>query len=342
MSSEVNPPEVLAVGEVMGLLDPASDGPLEDAGQFTLRVAGAEANALIALSRLGHRTELVSAVGDDPVGRLVLRTLSEQGVGTDLVRVAADHPTGVFFRERFPDGLRRVYYYRRDSAAANLRPADTDLTGLPHPWVLMVSGLSLGLGGPDGLTAVARQAVTYFAQHDVLVVFDANVRPGLWDGERAAADFAQLRGSIDVLLAGEDELAVLLPQLDPDEAAAALCADGMRAVVVKHGADGAVVHQRGRREHIAPLPVDRVVDPVGAGDAFAAGLVSGLLHAWSVVDSARLGAALGARAVTMSGDWEAIPAGAAPSTLLAEYRRIVGCPPDQVSYVAAGEGVEAQ
>jgi 2-dehydro-3-deoxygluconokinase len=334
--------DVVAVGEVMGLLDPANDGPLEDAGQFTLRIAGAEANALIALSRLGHRTSLVSAVGDDPVGRLVLRTLAEQGVRTDHVRISGEHPTGVFFKERFPDGLRRVYYYRRDSAAAKLRPVDACLTDLGAPRLLLASGLSLGLGVPEGLGAVARLAITRFAGGGIPVVFDANVRHGLWDGKQAVRDFAELRSSIDILLAGEDELAVLLPGVAPEAAAAALCREGMRAVVLKRGAGGAVVHHAGSCEFIAPLPVDRVVDSVGAGDAFAAGLISGLLHDWPVPDSARLGAVLGARAVTVSGDWEAIPEGYSSQALLAEYSTSVGFSDDRPSPVWNREGVEAQ
>jgi 2-dehydro-3-deoxygluconokinase len=108
-------PDVLAVGEVMGLLDPDGDGPLEDVRRFSLRVAGAEGNVLIALSRLGYSTALVSAVGADPVGRLVRRTLAQQGVDVRHVRVDPTAPTGVFFKERFDDGERRVYYYRRGS-----------------------------------------------------------------------------------------------------------------------------------------------------------------------------------------------------------------------------------
>jgi 2-dehydro-3-deoxygluconokinase len=121
--AEDSAPEVVGIGEVMGLLDPDGSGPLEDAQHFTLRVAGAEANVLIAVARLGHRAALVSAVGDDPVGRLVRRTLEAQGVDTDLVHTHPDAQTGVFFKERFEDGLRRVYYYRDGSAASRLTPA---------------------------------------------------------------------------------------------------------------------------------------------------------------------------------------------------------------------------
>lgn len=312
-------PEVVGVGEVMGLLDPDGSGPLEDAQHFTLRVAGAEANVLIALARLGHRAALVSAVGNDPVGRLVRRTLEAQGVDTALLHTDPVAPTGVFFKERFDDGLRRVYYYRDGSAASRLTPADSMLDRVGTPGVLVVSGLSLGLGRPEGLSAVVRQAVERFSAAGCTVVFDPNIRPGVWDGARARADFAEVSGSIDVLIAGGDEIAALVPDLAVPQAALALCADGMRGVVVKAGAQGAVLYERGRGWPVAPFPVDTVVDPVGAGDAFAAGVVTGLLRGWPLLDGVRLGAVLGAKAVTTSGDWEAVPDGQSPQLLLDAY-----------------------
>lgn len=330
MATETELPEpldVVAVGEVMGLLDPDGDGPLEDVSRFVLRVAGAEGNALIALSRLGHATSLVSAVGDDPIGRLVLRTLAEQGVDVSHVQVAVEGVTGVFFKERLADGVRRVYYYRGNSAASKLRLTATRLAELGTPRVLVASGLSLGVGRPDGLAAVTRHAISHFAARGTTIVFDANVRLGLWDGEQARQDFASVRDDIDVLLAGEEELTALLPGTQPAAAAAELCRQGLRAVVVKAGARGAVVHEPGHSRPVRPFPVRRVVDPVGAGDAFAAGVVCGILRGWTMVDSARLGARLGASAVTVSGDWEAVPARARPDELLGEYNRAVGSGP---------------
>jgi 2-dehydro-3-deoxygluconokinase len=322
MSAHHAATDVVAVGEAMGLLDPDADGPLEDAGRFTLRIAGAEANVLIALARLGHGTDLVSAVGPDPVGRLILRTLVEQGVGTSHVRLYDEAPTGVFFKERFSDGLRRVYYYREGSAASRLTPEDAALAEVAPPRFLVLSGISLGLGRPDGLAAVAREALDRFAGRTT-VVFDANLRPGLWDGPAAGQDFAQIRTQVDILLAGREELATLLPG-DVDMTARRLCDQGMRAVVVKDGARGAVLHEHDRTTVIEPFPVQRVVDPVGAGDAFAAGLVCGLLRDWSLLDSARLGAMLGASVVTASGDWEAVPADEDPAALLARYESTLG------------------
>lgn len=315
--------DVLAVGEVMGLLDPETDGPLEDAGRFTLRIAGAEANVLIALSRLGHTTSLVSSVGTDPVGRLILRTLVEQGVDTRRVHQDEGAPSGIFFKERFSDGLRRVYYYREGSAASRLTPADAGLHDIAPPRFLVVSGLSLGLGRPGGLAAVAREALDRFAPTSTTVVFDANLRPGLWDGELAERDFAQIRNQVDILLAGRDELTALT-RGDADESAQRLCTEGMQAVVVKDGVRGAVLHEATGVTVIDPYPVERTVDPVGAGDAFAAGLVCGLLRGWAPRDSARLGAMLGASVVTASGDWEAVPTGPEPAALLAQYEATLG------------------
>jgi 2-dehydro-3-deoxygluconokinase len=315
--------DVIAVGEIMGLLDPEKSGPLEDNTGFRLRIAGAEGNVLINLAHLGHRTGLVSAVGADPFGRLITRTLADQGVGTE--HVLTDHcaPTGVFFKERLGDGHRRVYYYRDGSAAAQLSPEAVDLDRVGVPRVLTVSGVTLGLGDGAGLSQVARKAMAWaHDQPGCHVVFDPNLRPRLWDGPRARREFAELLPLIDVVLAGRDELATLFPGRDPDAAARELAMSAVDAVVLKDGARGATVFQPEGTTRIEPYPIDGVIDPVGAGDAFAAGVISGLLHGWSVQDGARIGAVLGARAVTVSGDWEAVRPGDDAGTILEQYTSV--------------------
>jgi 2-dehydro-3-deoxygluconokinase len=255
------------------------------------------------------------------VGRLVTRTLGEQGVNIDHIRVEPSGRTGVFFKERFAQGERRVYYYRDASAAARLSRSQVDLEQLGVPRILTVSGVTLGVGeGTDtGVAAVAREALSWASAQGCTVVFDPNLRPALWDGPRAAEEFAQLLPYIDVLLAGREELAALLPGEDPDQAARRLVGSGLSAVVLKDGARGAVVYEGDRVTHVDPFPVDVVVDPVGAGDAFAAGVISGLLHGWPVRRGARVGAVLGGRAITVSGDWEAARAGEDAPHLLEQY-----------------------
>lgn len=317
-------PDVVAVGEMMALLDPHDGAPLEDVSGFRLGVAGAEGNVLVNLAHLGHRTALVSAVGADPFGRLVLRTLREQGVDVEHVVVDPDAPTGIFFKERLADGHRRVYYYRDGSAASRLTPDAVDLGSLGRPAVLTVSGLTLGLGDGTGLSQVARRAMSWAADSPgCAVVFDPNLRPSVWDGGEAAREFRELLPAIDVLVAGRDELGTLVPDRDPDDAARELSRGTLAAVVLKDGSAGAVVFEAGEATTIAPYPVDEVVDPVGAGDAFAAGVISGLLHGWPVQDGARVGAVLGAHAVTVSGDWEAVRPGDEAGALLEQYRSVL-------------------
>lgn len=315
--------DVVGIGEVMGLLDPDSRGPLEDVGGFALRIAGAEGNVLINLAHLGHSTAFISAVGDDPVGRLVTRTLAEQGVNVDHVYVDENARTGVFFKERLGGEERRVYYYRDGSAASRLGPDRVDLAEFGVPRVLTLSGVTLGLGGATGISGLARKVLDWAADHRCQVVFDPNLRPGLWDGERAVEEFSELLPQIDVLLAGTEELAALIPGTAPAEAADLLCDGGLSAVVLKDGAKGSVVHEHGRVTPLDPYPVAKVIDPVGAGDAFAAGVISGLLHGWPVRDGAKVGAVLGARAVTIPGDWEPRVVDHA-GTLLEQYNGAFG------------------
>lgn len=313
-------PEVVALGEMMGLLDPEADGPLENVPSYRLRVAGAEGNVLINLARLGHRTAFVSAVGVDPLGRLVTRTLAEQGVGIEHVVVRPNAPTGVFFKERLNDDQRRVYYYRERSAAARLTPEDVQFDRLGSPQVFTLSGVTLGLGDGEGLAATARAALRWAAASPgCRVVFDPNLRPALWDGPRAATEFRSILPFVDVLLAGRQEMATLFPGTDPHDASRRLAGSEVEAVVLKDGADGAVVYEGDEVVRVDPYPVANVVDPVGAGDAFAAGVISGLLHGWPVREGARVGAVLGAQAVTVSGDWEGIPPGGDAARLLDQY-----------------------
>jgi 2-dehydro-3-deoxygluconokinase len=171
---------------------------------------------------------------------------------------------------------------------------------------------------------VAREALAWASAQGSTVVFDPNLRPALWDGARAAREFAELLPSIDVLLAGREEIACLVPGEDPDQAARGLVRKGLSAVVLKDGARGAVVYEGDRVTPVEPFPIDVVVDPVGAGDAFAAGVISGLLQGWPVRVGARVGAVLGGRAITVSGDWEAARAGDDAAHLLAQYEAAVG------------------
>jgi 2-dehydro-3-deoxygluconokinase len=309
--------DVLGLGEPMALLESCDDGPMERSTHFELRLAGAEVNLLIGVSRLGHDAGLLGAVGDDPFGRFAVRTLRDEGVDVEEVTVDPERPTGVFFKEVTGHEHRRVFYYRDGSAAAALPPTRLEALERRRPRMLVVSGLTLGLGREGGLGATARAGLARAQELGITTVFDANLRPRLWEGEDAARQFDALVDDVDLLLAGRDELEVLMPDRPAEVAAAALVDRGCQGVIVKDGAEGSVAVDSDGATVVPALPVADPVDPVGAGDAFGAGVVAGRLRGWDLVASARLGSVMGAAVVSRRGDWEGVPDDAEAKRLLA-------------------------
>ena len=298
--------DVLGLGEAMALFE-VDEGGIGPGGSCRLRLAGAELNLLIGVARQGHRAGFATAVGADPFGDLARRTLQEQGIATHAVDVDPTRRTGMFVKEVTRDERRRVHYYRDGSAASAYAVAPALLLDRLAPRVVVLSGLTLGLGLPDGIGATAVALLREAAARGVTTVFDANLRPGIWDGDVAVAGFAELLECLDVVLAGREEMAELVAGTDPVAAAVELCASGVRGVVIKDGARGAIAVEGGEVVEVPALPVEHVVDPVGAGDAFAAGVVSGVLRGEELATAARLGAVLGAEVVRHRGDWEGLP-----------------------------------
>ncbi|MET7359743.1 sugar kinase [Streptomyces sp. NPDC005562] len=315
------PAPVLTLGESMVAL--RGSGPLKLGGTMNVSVAGAESNVAIGLARLGHPVRWAGAVGDDEAGELVLRTLRAEGVDVSAATRDAGAPTGlILFEPRLPE-VTRVHYYRAHSAGSRLG-ADTveaAFAGARPPRVLHLTGITPALG-PSARDA-CRRALRLAREHGTEVCLDVNFRSRLWSSQEAAAELRTWIPYVDVLIASDDELPLCLPDPAPADAPEkSLIAQGVREVVVKLGADGAVAHTADAelRAHAREV---RAVDAVGAGDAFVAGYLSALLDGADV--AARLDRAVttGAFAVASSGDWEGAPTraelgllGAGPGTVV--------------------------
>jgi 2-dehydro-3-deoxygluconokinase len=139
------------------------------------------------------------------------------------------------------------------------------------------------------------------------VVLDPNMRRKLWAAEEARATLRDLVAKADVVLPGADEAELLTGSSDPLTAARDLLSLGPELVIVKLGAEGAIAVTRDRVVHAPGIVLPRVVDPVGAGDAFAAGLHAGWLRDLSLEDTLALANRCGAVATTVAGDIEALP-----------------------------------
>lgn len=264
--------EVVCVGESMVLVAPDGGQRLSAARSAVLAVAGAESTVALYLADLGHRTAWLSRVGADPLGERVLAEISGGGVDVRLVERDPAAPTGVYFKDPGPAAT-TVHYYRSGSAASRLSSADLDRLDLPATRLVHLSGIT------PALSASARgMASALFARAGaagVLRSFDVNHRPGLWPAAEAAPVLLELARAADVVFVGLDEAAAVWGADSPD-AVARLVGPGP-AVVVKDADVGATVVEAGERTSVAAEPVE-VVEPVGAGDAFAAGYLSGLLR----------------------------------------------------------------
>jgi 2-dehydro-3-deoxygluconokinase len=297
---------VLTVGETMALLDPLGQGELAHSGLLTLRLAGAESNFAVGLSRLGIRVRWISRLGADPLGDMIFDTLA--GEELDLRDVVRDPgaPTGVFLKWR--SGVRtQVAYYRRDSAASRLGRADVPDEALAGVRLVHLTGITLALS--DGAADLVRDLARRAHEHGAQVVFDPNWRPALWPSPaEAAAAQSDVLPFVDWYLCGEEEGQVVFGTSDPVSTLAAACAGGAGAAVVRVGARGAIVRDsNGITTEVPSVREVTVVDEIGAGDAFAAGFAFGLLQGWRPPDCARLGNVLAAFALEGTGDWETLP-----------------------------------
>ncbi|MGQ0842432.1 sugar kinase [Actinokineospora sp.] len=281
-------PDVLCLGESMALFVPAEEGPADQVRTWVRTVGGAESNVACTLAQLGVRAGWVSAVGADPFGRAVVAAVAAAGVDVSRVRVDPERPTGVYIKESNAAGS-PVRYYRHGSAASAMTPAllaGLDLDGVR---VVHLSGITAALS-PSCLDLMG--AVMDLPRRAHRVSFDLNWRPALWAGGDRGV-LRALAARADIVLVGADEAAAVWGTGVPAAVRALL--PEPETLVVKQGGIGATLIERDpatgrdRAEVFGPaLRVD-IVEPVGAGDAFAAGFLAAWLAGGSPLRRLRAG-----------------------------------------------------
>jgi 2-dehydro-3-deoxygluconokinase len=296
------PVRVVTAGETMVLVVPPSPGRLRHAGVVTMSIGGAESNVAIGLSRLGVPASWVSVLGEDELGELVLHRIRAEGVDTSAVRRVADRPTGLYLREEVAGAL-RVYYYRRGSAASTLAPGAFDPAVLDGAAFLHLTGITGALSpeSAEFLTWAARTA----RAAGVRVSYDVNYRSRLWEPAAARAASEAMLPHVDVLLVGDEEARALWGW-DDDAVLDRLADAGPAEVVLKLGARGCAALVDGERLTSPGFPA-RQVDPIGAGDAFAAGYLAATLEGQDPAGRLRTANAMGAFCVQNLGDYEGLP-----------------------------------
>lgn len=293
---------VVVCGEAMLLMLAEPGIPLERAIAFRRSVAGAESNVAAGLARLGHEVRWLGRLGADPAGKAVLAMLRSEGIDTRHAVIDPYAPTGLLLRDSHPSRAIDVQYYRAGSAASLLGPDELTAGMVSGARLVHVTGITPMLSGSAHeatlrLLELAREA-------GALVSFDPNIRLKLGPPERWRERVAPLLDRADVVLAGEDELELL--GVDPDKLGG--------LVVVKHRDKSASCGEL--RQEAYPVPV---ADPVGAGDAFAAGFLSGMLRGQPYDVCLREAAAVAALVVQCPNDTDGLPDRAGLDRALAAF-----------------------
>lgn len=279
--------DVITFGEAMIRLSPPNFRRLEQARSLDVQVGGAELNTAVCLARLGRSTAWVSRLTDNPLGRLIANHAREAGVSSEHIVWTAEDRVGVYFLE-FGAAPRAssVLYDRKDSAIAAIRPGMA-------PWAKVfagvkcfhVSGITPALSA--GAAQTTREAMQAARAAGVRTIVDLNYRVKLWSQEEAGRCMSDLMQFCDVLVTTEEDIARVFGITGKDhEECAARVADRFPLQVVAitlrenplvwKNSWTAIAYQDRRILRTRTYEVE-IVDRLGAGDSFAAGLIHGLL-----------------------------------------------------------------
>jgi 2-dehydro-3-deoxygluconokinase len=297
------PHDVVTFGEAMIRLSPPNFRRLEQARGLDVQVGGAELNTAVALARLGRPAAWVSRLTDNPLGRLVANHAREAGVSTEHVVWTPEDRVGVYFLE-FGAAPRAssVLYDRKGAAIANVRPGMIPWDRVFHGarW-FHVTGITPALGA--GVAEATREALRAARAAGLQVSIDLNYRAKLWSQAEAGRWMTEMMQDCDVLVTTEEDTERVfgIRGKDYEDVAGQLARRFPLRVVaitlrenplVWRNTWTAIAWQDGKVLRTRGYEVE-IVDRLGAGDSFAAGLIHGLLDGdtqkgldWGVAASA--------------------------------------------------------
>lgn len=297
------PAKVWVLGDAVVDLLPESDGRLLPCP------GGAPANVAVGIARLGGTSGFIGRVGDDPFGALMQRTLLTEGVDITYLKQDEWHRTSTVLVDLNDQGERSFTFMVRPSADLFLET--TDLPCWRHgEWLHLCS---IALSAEPSRTS-AFTAMTAIRHAGGFVSFDPNIREDLWQDEHLLRlCLRQALQLADVVKLSEEEWRLISGKTQNDREICALAKEyEIAMLLVTKGAEGVVVCYRGQVHHFAGMSVN-CVDSTGAGDAFVAGLLTGLSSTGLSTDEREmrriidLAQRCGALAVTAKGAMTALP-----------------------------------
>ncbi|MGW2281393.1 carbohydrate kinase family protein [Streptomyces sp. NPDC001770] len=263
-----SPVPVTVIGEAVADAFLGTTAP-DGSTPMTVHAGGGPANTAVALARLGTPTRFAGRLSKGPLGTLLRERLASSGV--DLApSVTSARPATLALARIDESGGASYDFYAEATADWQWTPAELTAALAAEPLSACVHTGSLALALPPGAAAI--EAALEHARHTSTVCVDPNVRPTLVDVERLRSRLPHWCALADIVRVSADDVELLMPGAGPDEAAGRLLAAGAGLAVVTLGGDGALARTRDLDVRVS-APVVDVVDTIGAGDAFTAGLL---------------------------------------------------------------------
>jgi 2-dehydro-3-deoxygluconokinase len=296
--------DLITFGETMIRLTTVGDQRLETTPSLQVTIGGSESNVCVALARLGHPVAWLSALPANALGKRIAGELRAHGVSVDHVLWSDSSRAGVYFMET---GARprptRVTYDRAGSAVASIDPDTIDYMLVRRARALHLTGITPALSG--ACASVCSRLLDEAEAAGIPVILDVNYRSLLWTPDDARRGLEHLLQQASVVLCGAADAATVWGLTgQPHEIVRGLLhLSAADIAVVTLGEDGVCAMRRDGSSWLqSSLDVD-IVDPVGAGDGFAAGF----LHRWfdapdDIPAALRSGVAMAALAMTIPGD----------------------------------------
>ena len=296
----------ILVGEPMGLFIAQEEGKLSDVSGYSMAVAGAEFNVAVGLARLNLPVTYLTRLGEDPFGQKIVRTLQRNGIGSEFVSFSKERSTGFMLKSKVSTGDPKIFYFRKGSAASTLSKEDVDRMDFSGYGFVHLTGIFPALS--ESTKEASFYLIKKAREHGLTVSFDPNLRPQLWpDTETMVQTLNEFAALSDYVLPGEAEGELLCGDRDPRKIGQFYLERGAKAVVTKMGSRGAYLMTEQDQELVPGFSIEKVVDTVGAGDGFAAGILSALMEGKNLYEAVRRANAVGAIQVTSIGDNDGLP-----------------------------------
>ena len=291
--------DLFTFGETLALFMTTDTDSVITARNYSMDAVGTEANVAVAAHQLGLNVYFQTKLGPDELGIAVRNRFADVGLATKHF-ITCENYTGALVRNHGGTQPFVNTYLRRSSAGSTFSPVDIDEAALTNSKWLHVTGISVSISETSKNAVI--HALDIARKNRVGISFDLNYRKKLWDEDIAKKTLNAIIKDLDVVSGGVDEYEIIFGSKNPEENLAKVASLGVKTVIMTAGPDEMRILHEGRRFNFTPVKV-KLVDPVGSGDAFISGTISGLIGGLSIEDAIAQGSKCGAAVAAARGDW---------------------------------------